>query len=116
MSRHGLMLVVLLAPIGADLALADRSEPDQARGKTIFTKHCSGCHGAGGQGDGYKLLGSNAADLTASRPRSENDLLRTIHEGKPGMPSWKTRLSGQDSRDVLAYIRGLSLDRKEEGR
>ena len=40
--------------------------------------------------------------------RSDDDLLRTIHEGKPNMPAWKHRLSRQDSRDVLTYIRSLS--------
>ena len=33
---------------------------------------------------------------------------KTIHEGNPNMPSWKGRLSEQDSRAVLAYIRTLA--------
>jgi hypothetical protein len=40
-------------------------------------------------------------------------LLRTIHEGKPNMPNWKYRLSPQDSKDVLAYIRSLSNQRSK---
>jgi len=94
---------------------ADSTSPDPAKGKTIFVKYCSGCHGIGGRGDGYRLLGSSPADLTApsTKNRSDADLLRTIHEGKPAMPSWKFRLSAQDNRDVLAYIRALPMDRKK---
>jgi mono/diheme cytochrome c family protein len=81
-----------------------------AKGKQIFIKHCVGCHGAEGKGDGYKLLGPDPANLTAPATRKKSDavLLNTIHEGKSSMPSWKVRLSEQDSRDVLAYIRTLS--------
>jgi mono/diheme cytochrome c family protein len=81
-----------------------------ASGKQIFMKHCAGCHGAEGKGDGYKMLGPDPANLTASATKKKSDvaLLNTIHEGKSSMPSWKVRLSEQDSRDVLAYVRTLS--------
>ncbi len=35
-------------------------------------------------------------------------LLQTIHEEKPNMPSWKARLSENESRAVLADIRTLA--------
>ena len=81
--------------------------PDQIRGKKIFTKYCSGCHGSLGQGDGYRMLGPSPADFAslASRQKSDTELLKTIHEGKPNMPAWKFRLSQKDSQDVLGYIR-----------
>jgi mono/diheme cytochrome c family protein len=47
----------------------------------------------------------------ATKERSEEELIRTLHEGKPNMPAWKYRLSPQDSRDVLAYVRSLSSER-----
>lgn len=80
-----------------------------AKGKTLFIKYCAGCHGPQGQGDGYKLLGPNPANLTApaTKNKSERALLATIHEGKPNMPSWKGRLSERDIHNVLAYIRTL---------
>ena len=58
-----------------------------------------------GNGDGYLLLGPEPANLTrpATKTKSDAALLQTIHEGKPNMPSWKTRLSEEDSRAVLAY-------------
>jgi mono/diheme cytochrome c family protein len=68
------------------------------------------CHGDKGTGEGYKLLGPDPANLTllSTTKKSDAALLNTIHEGKPNMPSWKVRLSEQDSRAVLAYIRTLS--------
>jgi len=83
---------------------------DVARGKTLFVRHCTGCHGPEGGGDGYKFLsGPDPANLTSPsiRKKSDADLFKTIHEGKPNMPPWKTRLSQEESRDILAYVRTL---------
>jgi mono/diheme cytochrome c family protein len=80
-----------------------------AKGKRLFEKYCAGCHGSQGKGDGYTLLGPDPANLTApsTSKKSDSDLLTTIHEGKPNMPSWKGRLSERDMHHVLAYIRTL---------
>ena len=104
------VLVVLIAfacgaPIQSDAT--GKAEPmtgDLAKGKTIFSKHCAGCHGPQGKGDGYKLLGPDPANLTSpsTKEKSDADLLMTIHEGKPNMPSWKGLLSEHDLRNVLA--------------
>lgn len=100
--------------VGWQLAIAAPKEADslgghQAKGKRLFTHYCAGCHGLKGKGDGYLLLGPEPANLTrpATKTKSDAALLHTIHEGKPNMPSWKTRLSEEDSRAVLAYIRTL---------
>ena len=84
---------------------------DVAGGKTLFVRYCIGCHGPQGGGDGYKFLrGPDAANLTSpsTRKKSDADLLKTIHDGKPNMPSWDLRLSEKESRDVLAYVRTLA--------
>ena len=83
---------------------------DVARGKTLFVRNCAGCHGTEGKGDGYRLLGPDPANLTApsTAKKSDADLLKTIHNGKPNMPAWKAQLSEEQSRDVLAYVRTLA--------
>ena len=83
---------------------------DVARGKTLFVRNCAGCHGAQGKGDGYRILGPDPANLTSpsTRKKSDADLLKTIHDGKPNMPAWKVLLSEKQSRDVLAYVRTLA--------
>lgn len=111
-----MMLFVLAMGLAVYSVCADaaqemrRDTPDLMKGKKIFVKYCSGCHGPLGQGDGYRMLGSTPADFTslASRQKSDAELLKTIHEGKPNMPAWKFRLSKKDSQDVLAYIRTLA--------
>ena len=84
---------------------------DVARGKVLFIRHCTGCHGPEGGGDGYRFLhGPDPANLTSpsTRKKSDADLLKTLHDGKPNMPPWKTRLSAKESGDVLAYVRTLA--------
>lgn len=100
--------------VGIQLAIAAPKETgqpnvDQIKGKQIFSKYCAGCHGPEGTGDGYLLLGPDPANLTrlATKKKSDALLLQTIHEGKPNMPSWKGRLSEDESRAVLSYIRAL---------
>jgi len=84
---------------------------DVARGKAIFVRHCTGCHGPEGGGDGYSFLrGPDPANLTSpsTRKKSDAELIKTIHDGKPNMPPWKVRLSETESRDVLTYVRTLA--------
>jgi mono/diheme cytochrome c family protein len=79
------------------------------KGKQIYIKHCAGCHGPEGKGDGYKLLGADPANLTSKSIQNKSDatLLESIHEGKSTMPPWNIRLSQQDAQDVLTYVRFL---------
>jgi mono/diheme cytochrome c family protein len=84
---------------------------DVARGKTLFVRYCTGCHGPEGGGDGYRFArGPDAANLRSPSIKKKSDavLLKTIHDGKPNMPSWDLRLSEKESRDVLAYVRTLA--------
>lgn len=115
MIRLAIVLYVLSAGLVAFMshgkaeAKPQSGTPDIVRGKATFVKLCAGCHGPGGKGDGYRMLGPAPADLTAieSQQKSDATLLRTIHDGKPNMPVWKYKLSKKESRDVLAYIRSL---------
>lgn len=109
-----MVLAVGAIIVGSQLVMAapketDQPNVDQVKGRKIFAKHCAGCHGPEGKGDGYLLLGPDPANLTRSATKKKPDalLLQTIHEGKPNMPSWKGRLSEDESRAVLAYIRAL---------
>jgi mono/diheme cytochrome c family protein len=103
----GAALVGERATVAEEQKKPSLSRIDQ--GKKIYLKHCVGCHGIEGQGDGYKLLGADPAVLAAPSTQRKFDttLLKTIHEGKAAMPPWNVRLSEQEERDVLAYIRTL---------
>lgn len=110
--------IVVTAAVDAPSARAqDAPKPDiilgsDARaGKTLFEKHCALCHGPRGKGDGLEIAGANVADLSspATQRKLNVDLLKTMHEGRPGkvMPTWKSRLSDKQLHDVLAYVRTL---------
>lgn len=110
------MLLALMAVVGGAQiwaeteGVAESGKGEAARGKMVYVKHCAGCHGTEGKGDGYKILGPDPANLASpsTKKKSDSALLKTIHDGKPNMPSWRVRLSEQDSRDVLAYVRTLA--------
>jgi mono/diheme cytochrome c family protein len=84
------------------------------KGKSVYTTHCLNCHGRMGKGDGPigKMLIPPAANLTVLGKKSDQELLTTIQDGRPGtaMPSWKGNLSAQDILDVLSYVRKFSLE------
>ena len=120
MSVLVVMATVALFLAGSDPTVAaggalESGSADISNGRKIFVRYCSGCHGVQGQGDGYPLLGPDPANLAspATKKQSDEELIRTIHEGKPNMPVWKYKLSPQDSKDVLAYIRSLSSERRK---
>lgn len=104
----GLVLAVAAGWAGGT-ARGEEAGPDPTKGRRIYEKLCQGCHGPGGRGDGYRMLGREPADLTAPpvTRRPEAALIESIHAGKPNMPAWRSRLSAEDARDVLAYIRSL---------
>lgn len=111
----GVVLSLTLIAVAGPHALAAQTDADSrgadhVSGKMIFTRHCAGCHGPKGKGDGFMMLGPDPANLTRPSTTKKSDLalLQTIHDGKPNMPSWKLRLSEEDSRAVLAYIRTLA--------
>src|SRR3989454_7417486 len=102
--------------------LASPISQDTTRGKVVYVKWCSGCHGDGGAGDGpaaatmlprprnftgavYKIRSTASGQLP-----TDADLIRAIDEGLPGtaMPAWKTRLSDGERRNVRAYVKTFS--------
>lgn len=110
-SMLGFVSALLFGSVPQGQADPNAQSSDVARGKTLFVRHCTGCHGPEGGGDGYKFHGGpDPAKLTSpsTRRKSDADLLKTIHEGKPNMPPWKTRLSQEESRDIMAYVRTLA--------
>jgi mono/diheme cytochrome c family protein len=87
------------------------SQVDQ--GRAIYERHCADCHGLEGRGDGKQALSLSPrpGDLISAytSAKSDQDLLKIIANGRPhtAMEGWKDRLSDEDQRAVLAYIRSL---------
>lgn len=92
-----------------------RGAPDSVveRGRVIYLERCVVCHGPEGRGDGPEapFLSPRPASLISagSSVKSDAEFLAVIANGKPrsAMPAWKDRLSEEQRREVLAYIRTL---------
>lgn len=88
---------------------------DVAHGHTLFERYCHGCHGPDGRGAGMTFM-PHIGNLTKKgyiEFLPDSFLYTVILEGgaavgKSGfMPSWKSTLSDQDIKDVIAFIRTL---------
>lgn len=94
----------LLAPTPGFTA----EERNLARGKKLYEKYCLACHGPQGKGDGATQFDPPVADLTSSEVllKPDSRLLKSIHDGRPNtvMDAWKSAMSEEAIRDVLAYI------------
>jgi mono/diheme cytochrome c family protein len=106
-----LVLPALATPLEA---AAQDYPPDLVRGKAVYERHCQGCHGPEGYGDGPagESLTVRPADFHRLRSslKSDEELLRTIEHGVVFSPmhSWRGQLTNEEMTDVLAYIRQLS--------
>ena len=91
-----------------------------AKGKEIYDKRCTWCHGAEGDGAGaaqdrlnppprdftsgnYKIRTSSFEDMVPN----DDDIFRMIRDGMPGtaMPGWSDLLAEQDMWDLVAYVK-----------
>ena len=96
--------------------------PDLARGRALYERHCAGCHGPEGRGDGpaAHLLYPAPRDFGSGRFRlvstkngapTQGDLIASIRRGMPGsaMPPWEW-LAEEDLWNVALYVRHLSVE------
>jgi mono/diheme cytochrome c family protein len=128
-SARRTVLVVILAGIGVGAALlggrllSRDAEPPAAGGRPagrgIFEAHCAVCHGQAGRGDGpgasvirQKML--DFGDAAAMRGVDDRFLFDIIKKGSSqfgrsnAMPAWGMKLSDEEIRAVVAYIRSLA--------
>jgi DMSO reductase family type II enzyme heme b subunit len=115
MRRVALVGAFMLASSPVALAQA-------TRGKVTYDKWCAGCHGDTGAGDGpgatamlprprdftrgvYKIRSTASGEIP-----TDDDLMQVIADGMPGtaMPAWTAKLSEQERRDLVAYIKSFS--------
>ena len=86
---------------------------DLEQGGAIYQRHCAGCHGPEGRGDGHQAtsLSPRPGNLISAQTsaKSDQELLKIIAKGRPrtAMAGWEDRLSQEDQVAVLAYIRSL---------
>lgn len=109
-----LVLSVVLVGLSVSWALAQSYSGTTKSGEQIFQQHCAGCHGTTGDGLGpeIKELIVPPANFRAPkyRTKTDMDLYLGIKQGVLFSPmhGWADRLSDQEIRDVLRYIRSLA--------
>lgn len=116
--------MMLTGPVLVSLLTAASvcAEGDPAKGKELYLRSCSQCHGEAGDGKGpaAERLLPKPRDFTTgafkirSTPNGElptdEDLVRAISEGLPGtsMPAWKDAFGQKDIRNLADYIKTFS--------
>lgn len=79
------------------------------KGRGLYQRLCSACHGKTGTGDGSGLFNPAPADLKApaTQKKMDEELLDTIRNGHPStaMGKWEYALSEEEMKEVLTYIR-----------
>lgn len=106
------MTAVAIGVVWSSLAASTAPNPLEL-GQTIYRQHCAACHGPEGRGDGKEALSLSPrpGNLISAQTsaKSDQDLLKIIANGRPrtAMAGWKDRLSDDEQRAVLAYIRSI---------
>jgi len=113
--RRTSSLPALLLAIAGSLALPRAALPAEPRGKVVFERNCSVCHGVDGRATApvSQLLTPpprNFADPVEMGRVTTDRMYRAIKEGRPGtaMAGWSTVLTEIEIGDVIDYIRGLA--------
>ena len=84
-----------------------------SNGKSLWSQHCSSCHGKTGMGDGNKAanLKTPLNDFSKATPvqaESDGSLFYKIEEGRDEMPTFKKKIPDPDDIwNIVNYMRTL---------
>lgn len=86
---------------------AEKPAEDIEKGKEIFAKQCSSCHGADAKG-GRDVGAPNLTDGIWLYGGDHETVFNTVYGGRGGvMPAWKDRLDKNTIRELAVYIHEL---------
>ena len=99
--RGALMVLALALPF-SQYASAEA-------GADTFKARCAPCHGATGKGDTTIGKHLNLRDLDSEdvQKKTDDELEAIIAKGKGKMPAYEHRLSKEQIRDLVKFIRSL---------
>jgi mono/diheme cytochrome c family protein len=91
----------VLSSLEASLEMA---RGDLDIGEKVFATFCAGCHGF----DGIAAYASSPSfALGEALEKSDEELTRSIRDGKNIVPAWGAMLTQREIRDVVAFVRSL---------
>jgi len=106
----GVLAVILVYSV----AFAQVGRTDLKRGQELYEQYCSRCHGINGDGLGqdaqYLIVSPAGFKSPQLNMKTDEDLLMSVSQGVLFSPmhAWGDRLSEQDMKDIIGYIRMLS--------
>ena len=116
-SRPVIALAMLLS-FACAASAEDSLRGDAEHGEKLYNRYCRGCHGEEGKGDGLVFM-PHVNNLTKKgyiEELPDTYLLLAIQKGGPGigkssyMPSFETTLNMEQIRNIIGYVRSLSLN------
>lgn len=83
------------------LTAAESSSP-----RSLYLQNCATCHGSNGKAQTKRGLKLGATDLTSEDVQSMDraKIIRAITAGRPGMPSFKKKLTTRQIAQIADYI------------
>lgn len=101
MKLFRLIITCAVAMILATSVFADSAQD-------LYKSKCQGCHGADGKASavGKKMGAKDFSDPDVIK-MSEADLAKITSEGKNKMPSYKGKLTDDQIKDLVKYIRQM---------
>jgi cytochrome c6 len=109
MRNFGLKVITLaIAGFGAFVLSAAPAQAQNA-GEKVYKAKCAGCHGADGSGSTAAGKATKARDLCGddAKKESDEDWTEAIVKGKNKMPSYDKKISAEEIKAVVAYMRSL---------
>lgn len=113
--RSAIVLLSLCTLVmGSSWVWAQSERGDPQNGQMVYQEHCLRCHGEALDGKGpeaqYLILPPANLRSTESRAKTDWELLVPIYHGVMFTPmhGWRGRLTYEQIRDVLSYIRMMA--------
>jgi cytochrome c6 len=106
--KKNLVVLILCAAIVA-LSIPTIASADDA-GAATYAAKCAMCHGKTGAGDGTMGKNMKIRDFASAdvQKQSDADLTGIITKGKNKMPKYEGKLSADQVKQVVAFIRSLA--------
>jgi len=82
----------------------------QGDGASLFKGKCAACHGADGSGNSAAGKAMHVRDLASADVQKQTDaeLTALITNGKGGMPAYKDKLTADQIKQLVGFIRQLA--------
>ena len=109
MRNFGLKLFTLAIAGWGAFALSAPPARAQGAGEKVYKTKCAGCHGPDGSGSTAAGKAMKAPNFSSDESKKKTDAEWTeiIVKGKNKMPAYDKKVTSDEMKEVIAYIRSL---------